>query len=450
MKNPQNTKALVFVFFVSLAFSLLFTLVSNPRLDHLLFSDALGYYKAGKNLKMYGIFSESSSPPLFAISFRTPLYPFLLAGIFGIFGYSSLLPVIIFQDLLFSLTVVMCWFTAYNVFGSRHLAYLSAGLVMFSLSFLASGQFLWTETTFIFLLMLSLVAGLYYFQKQKFLWLLFFSFITGLLPLCRPVAIYLPLIAFLVILVHCLRFRLHSRLKRISVALFLLLLPTQLWCLRNYSTFGDWYFCELGSFALRVYRANEVLSLAEGLDYNDLFRKDWERYWLQIYEPRRSPKQLSRALTKEAMTIFKRYPFQFLLMEFRGLYRILLQSGFNIYKLPLGLRSPDFTPSPATLISSIPWQLLRPTIWLEKLLLLCSAVLSFIAIVHLLWRLPLSLEKHSLMVLTALYYIYFLLVSAGTEATCRLRIPLVPLASLLVPFSVILISSFLRRRGTKC
>ncbi len=67
-------------------------LAIGPHLPSLLEMDALGYYKGALNLMRHGVFSEASAPNLHPISFRTPGYPFLLAGLFRLTGPGVLGP----------------------------------------------------------------------------------------------------------------------------------------------------------------------------------------------------------------------------------------------------------------------------------------------------------------------------------------------------------------------
>ncbi|MCX6843367.1 MAG: glycosyltransferase family 39 protein [candidate division WOR-3 bacterium] len=116
------------------------------------------------------------------VFFLRPLYPYLLAILYSIFG-QHILPVQLFQTLLATASCFFLYDTTRRMFGSRPALFAAVGFALTGILVLYTGTLLYVEIT-IFLSLLSLwlvlIAG-----NRLWLWILTgVSF--GLLVICRP------------------------------------------------------------------------------------------------------------------------------------------------------------------------------------------------------------------------------------------------------------------------
>lgn len=71
---------------------LLVILAVNPRLESFLLLDAPRFVTEARNLLASGVLSQSPAPPVEPTMFDVPVYPLVLAGVFGLFGPRAGIP----------------------------------------------------------------------------------------------------------------------------------------------------------------------------------------------------------------------------------------------------------------------------------------------------------------------------------------------------------------------
>jgi 4-amino-4-deoxy-L-arabinose transferase-like glycosyltransferase len=184
-------------------------------------------------LKGHGFVFHLEDPP---ILWRPPLYIFLLAGIYLIFGFHYM-PVVLIQSVLQALTVVIVFFIGNQMFGKRTGLFAALILTLYPL-FLYNSARVMTESLFTFLLALivwTLLVLLRTYSWQSFLLL---GLLLGLGMLCKASMQFFPFFFSIVFLFSRGGLSMSKILKRfllLFLPIGLLVLP---WTLRNYFVSG--------------------------------------------------------------------------------------------------------------------------------------------------------------------------------------------------------------------
>jgi 4-amino-4-deoxy-L-arabinose transferase-like glycosyltransferase len=223
-----NNKMLVLIFCLGFILRLFFALNSNtPTIKDGVLYDSIAMSLI--NGKGYTIDSQHPTSQV------APFYPFFLAVIYTIFGY-NLKAALILQAIIGIITCLLIYKLAMEIFKDRNVAIISGIISSLYYYFIREGERLWTETLFMFILVLVI---LYYVKMITYLNPLYAS-ITGLLSaaltLTRPIALFLPFILMGVdffMIYRWNRQRLFTYMRYLIMVLFFFLLPVSLWTIRN-------------------------------------------------------------------------------------------------------------------------------------------------------------------------------------------------------------------------
>ncbi len=190
--------------------------------------DALEYDILAQNLSSGRGYVGALGAPT---SFRPPLYPFLLAALYSVFGHSY--PAVrLFQACLDTLTVFLLYLIGRRIHSEK--AGLLAGLFAAVYpSYVILTKFLFTETLFTFLLTLSVFLFLKVRGLKSKTAPIFLGLTLGFLALARSTAMLLPAAYILVLLTSISRDK-HRRALYFSGLLLLAYSVTLApWSLRN-------------------------------------------------------------------------------------------------------------------------------------------------------------------------------------------------------------------------
>lgn len=209
----------------------------NPRRDHWPFG-----YETGRIARAIATgrgFSDPVTVGSGPTAWMTPVYPYLVAGVFRVFGVYSKSAAIVLLSLnsLFSaLTCIPIFLFAQESFDRGTALWASWAWALFPFAILLSADWIWDTclTTlmlsclFLFTMRLGRTAGLAYWAGYGLLW--------GLTALTNPsVLSLLPLFAGWAC--YCLRRRGQPWAVQSALALVFLLIAVTPWFVRNYRTF---------------------------------------------------------------------------------------------------------------------------------------------------------------------------------------------------------------------
>lgn len=191
-----------------------------------------GYGAIAHNLIAGAGYRISPNGPL--VFERTPLYPGLLAGLYGVFG-ETVLAVQLTQALLGAATAVLVWWIGRRLFGTAVGIISASAFALYPLAiWYASAVF--SETLFTFLLTGFVAMVLWWFDVRGCRLAAASGAVLGLAMLTRPVALLLPFVIGVAILVR--RRSAPGLLSEFALFLLAVGLAIAPWTVRNYVASG--------------------------------------------------------------------------------------------------------------------------------------------------------------------------------------------------------------------
>jgi len=191
--------------------------------------DASTYHHIACNLLAGAGFSEDGTHPSL---FVAPLYPFFMAAVYGLAGVHPVV-VELLQCLFGTATALVVWQLTRS-YGGRLPALIALVLTLFIPELFVLTTYMYTETIFILLFVLSIWLALRALRRPVPGRLALAGLAGGLATLTRGVTMLLPLLFFAALLLH--REGLAALRQALLFALFFAL-PILPWTFRNYQTF---------------------------------------------------------------------------------------------------------------------------------------------------------------------------------------------------------------------
>ncbi len=222
---------ILYIFSFSLVVRFIYLYFFKQNIMHIeqsLFGDAAQYILIAKNIASGNGFNMLPNSTILAS--RAPLLPFILAGIFRLFG-TSYWPARIFQVCISSLVPVITYLIGKEIANER-VGRISAYISILYPFYVFYSAYVLTETLFVFLFCLSLLYLIRFVKTGFYRDSLLAGMFLGLSALTRPIAL-----GFGLFFVMCYFFVPGRRLKGSAIILavmFLVILP---WTIRNYIVF---------------------------------------------------------------------------------------------------------------------------------------------------------------------------------------------------------------------
>jgi 4-amino-4-deoxy-L-arabinose transferase-like glycosyltransferase len=251
----------------------LLAVVAHP--ERLSLPDTGSYLRPALNLLTGHGFSQREEPPFVPDASRTPVYPLFIALLYGLFGQQPLIIVGV-QILVSALTCGLTYLLGVQLLPERG-ARLGGLLLTFSLGSIVYSFYILTETLFTVLL-LGMAYGLAaYWHKAQARWLAVGGLLMGAAILCRPIALFYPLVVSpLAGVVHrdrLLKFPLGLLRQGIAAALLLLGatgLVVAPWLVRNQRLLGLLTVSTVTSYNLFFHGAVPLGAHLQGMNQNQL------------------------------------------------------------------------------------------------------------------------------------------------------------------------------------
>jgi len=220
--------------------------------ERLIHRDTGSYLRPARNLLAGHGFSQQETPPFTPDLRRTPGYPLFIALIYSVFGERPLF-VAGGQVLVSTVTAGLAYLLGTQLLSERE-ASLGGLLLALSPGAIVYSVYLLTETLFTLLLVgMSYALAIYRTEGQK-RWLVSGGLLAGMAMLCRPIALFYPLVVALLIGFD----RRGGWLERMSSAsLFLGITAVVVapWLIRSYQVIGLPALSTISSRNLLLYNA---------------------------------------------------------------------------------------------------------------------------------------------------------------------------------------------------
>jgi 4-amino-4-deoxy-L-arabinose transferase-like glycosyltransferase len=253
MSLLKENRNLIIVILFAFVLRGLMLIVAIQHPERTFLPDTTSYIEAALKILNSGTYPESA--------WRTPIYPFFIALIYGTAGQYPL-AVVAGQVLISTASVALTFWLGVRLM-PKQAALTGAFLMAISVESVTHAFFLLTETLFTFLLLASMLAFLKFWQEQGKGWLFFSAVLIALATLCRPIVLYFPLLIAAMILVG-LR---ADWLRRICIALIYLLIFAVIlspWVIRNYFVIGLPTVSTISNYNLLVYNAASLEASLNG------------------------------------------------------------------------------------------------------------------------------------------------------------------------------------------
>lgn len=407
--------------------------------------DSFGYDQLAVNLLEHGVFSSQQQPPFDPDFKRTPGYPAMIAAIYAVAGHAPA-AVVFVQVLLGALMSLLVLVLARMLGLPRQAGLIAATLVAVEpVSIMATSQLL-TETLYTFALMAAVALLAAWRLDGRYLWILLASVLVGYGALVRPIGQFLPIVLAPVVLAVAWR----RGMRPAAVSLFLFLAVslgiTYSWAYHNSQLGGGWTLSTVSDINLVYYRAREVLASSEGLGQEQA---------LQEMERRVAAASATMSRTdaerQQALSVFRNHPAATGAMLAKGAARIFVDPGLTAACTLLDretLATECFSGEASMNESGLAGKVIERLSTMSAVQLgvlawslILSAVLYFTSLIGLI-----HLVKERRWFALAVLLVpaaYLVLLSSGSEAYSRFRIPIIPQLAILAPVGM---SYVLRRR----
>ncbi len=183
-------------------------------------------------------------------TFRTPGYPAFLAVFYFIFGAKTWIPLFV-QVCLSVFSVFLLYKLSLRLFNKK-VALLAAFLLAIDPHQILFANFLFTDTLFALLFLLTFYFYVKGLQDGETKWFVISAIFLGLNLLTKPVIQFYPLALVLFLLVWT-KFTIAMRLKNAFIVLVLSYLFVLPWMYRNYVQFEHFSVCSISGFNLFYY-----------------------------------------------------------------------------------------------------------------------------------------------------------------------------------------------------
>lgn len=400
----RNTKLLVTVFAIALAIRLITLMFVLPKLRP--DTDPDSYRSLAENIAdARGFIATAPNTQELPNVARTPVYPLFLAGLIWLGGDRLGL----FLTAQCFLGALVCVLTA--VFAARWLrpmASLLAGLlVAIDPNSILRCSDLRTETLFTLLLVAGVCLIIWHPDKP---WSWFANGLCwSLAALTRPIAVWIWLVALVIILVQ----RSSWRATTACLVAFLVgYLPLEgAWAARNHALTGRCFISTISTYNLLMYRTAGIKADQGGKTLEEAQQEFRAQYGdIQFVEDRERFNQSLRDYQRIASAELFSTPLAFTKQAVVGAVKLLLGPGTRALDTSLSQTEP----------SSRWW----PPVYSAALLTVL--LLSLVGVKRLEWE----------SILPALLLLYFIGLSSGPESNSRFRVPITPLLAVLATAGV--------------
>lgn len=197
-----------------------------------------------------------------------PIYPMLLALIYGLFGFKSYSMVIIgLHAVLGAASAVIAYKTGEILFGKKY-AWIPYGLTLGYPLFAFWGMYVLTEVTYVFTITLFLYLLARYaneVEQQKITTLVMLGVTIGISNLVRPLLLlYFPVLGFWILWIH--RGHLKKALRDFTIIVMMTVVVMSPWWIRNGIKYHQFIaVSNYGSYEL--YLGNNPLTVTNGYFY---------------------------------------------------------------------------------------------------------------------------------------------------------------------------------------
>lgn len=421
----SKNKSLLFllIIIIFLRISVLFFAYAHP--ERTFTNDSYSYIEPAQFLLRDHAYTHPST-------LRTPAYPLFLAGIFALFGERPFF-VVLAQVLIGLATIFITYKMSSDLFpgqnGLQGILLLGLGLES-----ILSPFYLMTETLFSFFLVLIAFSLLRYKHSLKIDWALACAVFSALAILCRPIALYLPvLILFFFIWEN--RQKCSVAIRIGAVYLLITAISVIPWVVRNYHVVGLPIVSSITGDSLLFYSANALRAHEKGITFFESQKQIFEEFEQRATQEGIPYTEKDRYNLKISMgkKIIAHAPVTYLWVHVRDSLKVFLPGTASLNEM-MGLPTQSIqfwdvlrTQSPLSALASYFEQSNFAQIILLPFILLLIMTIFGAAV----GTLILFKGKNWFALLLLLIPLIYLILLSGPGSYSRFRVPLMPFLSIL-------------------
>jgi len=260
----QKLRSPAFIVLIALLLRLLVITAGHtyritPRRDHFQFGWEMG--RIARSLATGHGFANPTDLETGPTAWEAPLYPFLLAGVFKLFGiytHAAAWVILALNSLFSALTCLAIYRIGERMFGSQPARWAAWTWALFPYAIYWPVRVVWETSLSALLLSLAILLPLRLEEKPRRRDWLLLGLLWGAIALTNP-----TLLSFLPFSLAWLWWRLRGRsagtLANIAMSLALCALLVAPWLVRNYRVFGQFVFVR-DNFGLEIHMANNPKS----------------------------------------------------------------------------------------------------------------------------------------------------------------------------------------------
>jgi 4-amino-4-deoxy-L-arabinose transferase-like glycosyltransferase len=415
----MSKKNLLVIFLISLCLRSIWLLLLWLNPEKSFDNDSFLYIALAESLIDSGTFPSI---------FRTPLYPFFIAIIYGLFG-KFLQAVLCIQYLLDSTTSLIVMGIFSKIGGNTRYAFI-AGLAyaINPFAIFASNTIL-TETLFTFIFSMAIYFLVTFLKDKNRKKLVIFAFILALSALCRPISLFVPIA--LIFFVISVKGNVSARISNGLVFILIFYCTLLPWYVRNYHQFGYWGLSTIDGYNFIYYESPSILMIKKNpfttiqFDINKPFEEEQKYIWHNLREKYKWDNQSIQELIDnpsriaimkaEGMKVITANPHIFFLSHLSGIGRTLF----------------PFYPRFAKFLETDSLSLKVFMMCIDVLIMGC-ALLGVIS-VELNRGNPVIIRGATLLFIVLIVYFSFL---PGVYSYSRFRVPVLPYISIFVSLGI--------------
>jgi len=445
-KSSQNKRdfwLLTGIILIGLALRGVMFAVAVAHPERTLSPDSQSYLDPALKLISHGAYPADSA-------YRTPLYPMLIALVYALGGQNPLL-IILAQVLLGTLVVLLTYHLGVRIL-PKPAALIGTLLISIDLGSITTVFYILTETLFTFLFIAAILAWVKAIQQEKTIWLVISSMLMGLSVLCRPIALFFPiLLAAVLLLVKRRSWLGFLRQLVIYIGVFLIvLLP---WVVRNDLTIGIPTVTTISNYNLLFYNAASLdANLRHISEIDD--RTILQARLLQVLSDRGwadTPANRDRAEESLALQTIARHPGRYAMLHLRDDLNSLLPNVTDLTEV-IGL-----TVGGKGTLSVLNQKGLGAAVrnyfggntWLIGVLSPLIALLGLTYLADLIGGVELTRLRAWFALAVLIFPTAYFLLIPGAASVPRFRVPVAPYISLLAGMGVYGFYRWVRFRGSK-
>jgi len=295
---------------LALILRVILAVVAAQHIQRAFLPDTQSYLEPALKLLSTGYYPTDSA-------WRTPLYPIFVALVYWIAGTNPVF-IIGVQVVISTIGVVLTYFLGIRLL-PKPAALLAALLMAISVESITSAIYLMTETLFTFLFLGSMFSMVKAREQSNWRWLVIAAILFGLSVLCRPIALYFPGLAVLILILD-LRSRWSKRIRESLIFLAVFAVVLFPWVLRNKVLYDLPTVTTISDYNLLFYNAAAVEANLRGMseaDIRPILQKRVDQTLIDWGE-QNTARNVAHAENVLAWQIIKTHPLRFLFLHLKS------------------------------------------------------------------------------------------------------------------------------------